>query len=223
MSNFDEYASDYSKKMRQTLSIALTSEEYQAEYKSNLIKRYASRRRKISKILDFGCGVGLSVPSLQKNFPGSEIFLTDVSEVSLSVAREKFSTVTTLKPDLLIEDKFDVIFLSTVLHHITASERVGVIRRLRSRLSENGCLFIVEHNTHNPLTLRIVANCDMDHDAELISIRDLKRLLTAECSLKIADSGFCSFFPQPLKALAKIDRVLKPLPLGGQYFIMAVA
>ena len=84
MSNFDEYASDYSKKMRQTLSVALTSEEYQAEYKSNLIKRYASRRRKISKILDFGCGVGLSVPSLQKNFPDSEIFLTDVSEVSLT-------------------------------------------------------------------------------------------------------------------------------------------
>ena len=222
MSDFDRYALDYEKRMHQTLSIARTSEEYQAEYKSKLIKRYAFRHRKISKILDFGCGIGLSVPSLQKTFPEAKIFLTDTSEVSLNIARQKFSDVTILKSELDTDEKFDVIFLSTVLHHITAADRVKIFERLRSRLSENGCIFIVEHNTYNPLTLKIVASCDMDDDAELISIRDLKRLLTTECSLKVADSGFCSFFPQPLKFLAKTDRVLKPLPLGGQYFIVAV-
>ena len=222
MSDFDKYALDYEKRMHKTLSIALTSEEYQADYKSKLIKRYASRNRKISKVLDFGCGIGLAVPSLQEIFSEAQIYLTDASEVSLTIARQKFPDATILKPDLETDEKFDVIFLSTVLHHITASDRVEIIEKLRSRLSENGCIFIVEHNTYNPLTLKIVANCDMDHDAELISIRDLKRLLTTECSLKVADSGFCSFFPQPLKLLAKIDRALKPLPLGGQYFIVAV-
>ena len=223
MSNFDEYASDYEKRMRQTLSVALTSEEYQAEYKSKLIKRYASRHRKISKILDFGCGVGLSVPSLRTTFPEASIFLTDVSQVSLNIASKKYPELTILEPELDTDQKFDVIFLSTVLHHITARDRVEVIEKLKSKLSEDGCVFIVEHNTYNPLTLRIVANCDMDHDAELVSITDLKRLLTTQCSLKIADSGFCSFFPQPLKVLAKADRVFKYLPLGGQYFIVAVA
>ncbi|MFM8452973.1 MAG: class I SAM-dependent methyltransferase, partial [Acidimicrobiaceae bacterium] len=86
MSNFDDYASDYEERMRQTLSIALTSEEYQAEYKSKLIKRYASKERKILKILDYGCGVGLSVPSLKAAFPESQIFLTDVSQVSRKIA-----------------------------------------------------------------------------------------------------------------------------------------
>ena len=222
MSDFDRYASDYKKRMNQTLSIALTSEEYQADYKSKLIKRYASRNREISKILDFGCGIGLSVPSLQKTFPEAKIFLTDTSELSLNIARQKFSDVTILKPELDTDEKFDVIFLSTVLHHVTASARVEIFERLRFGLSENGCIFIVEHNTYNPLTLKIVSSCDMDHDAELISIKDLKRLLTTECSLKVADSGFCSFFPPPLKFLATIDRAFKPLPLGGQYFIVAV-
>jgi 2-polyprenyl-3-methyl-5-hydroxy-6-metoxy-1,4-benzoquinol methylase len=223
VSNFDDYASDYEERMHQTLSIALTSEEYQAEYKSKLIQRYASSQRKILNILDFGCGVGLSVPSLKAVFPKSQIFLTDVSQVSLNVAKKKHPDVTVLSPDLKTDQRFDVIFLSTVLHHITAKDRVEVIQKLKSRLSENGCIFIVEHNTYNPLTLKIVANCEMDQDAELISIKDLKRLLTSACSLRIADSGFCSFFPQPLKALAKADRAMKYLPLGGQYFIVAVA
>ena len=223
MSDFDDYALDYEKRMHQTLSFALTSEQYQAEYKSKLIKRYASRSRKISKILDFGCGVGLSVPSLQENFPEAKIFLTDVSEVSLNVVRQKFDAVTILKAELETDEKFDVIFMSTVLHHITAKDRFKIIEKLKLRLSNDGCIFIVEHNTYNPLTLKIVADCDMDHDAELVSIRDLKRFLTNECSLKVVDSGFCSFFPQPLKALAKIDRVLRRVPLGGQYFMVAVA
>ena len=222
MSNFDDYASDYEERMRQTLSIALTSEDYQAEYKSKLVKRYASKERKILRILDYGCGVGLSVPSLKAMFPEAKIFLTDVSQVSLNIANKNHPDLTVLSSDLGTDQRFDVIFLSTVLHHITARDRVEVIQRLKSKLSENGCIFIVEHNTYNPLTLKIVANCDMDHDAELISIKDLKRLLTSECSLKIADSGFCSFFPQPLKALAKADRMFKRLPIGGQYFVVAV-
>ena len=222
MSNFDDYASDYEERMRQTLSIALTSEEYQAEYKSKLIKRYASKKRKILKILDYGCGVGLSVSSLKETFPEAKIYLTDVSQVSLEIVSKNHPELTVLSPELEIDQKFDVIFLSTVLHHITARDRVEVIERLASKLSENGCIFIVEHNTYNPLTLKIVANCDMDHDAELISIKDLKRLLTSKCSLKIMDSGYCSFFPQPLKVLAKADRIFKRLPLGGQYFVVAV-
>ena len=110
MSNFDDYASDYEERMRQTLSIALTSEEYQAEYKSKLIKRYASKKRKILKILDYGCGVGLSVPSLKETFPEAKIYLTDVSQVSLEIVSKNHPELTVLSPELEIDQKFDVIF-----------------------------------------------------------------------------------------------------------------
>jgi len=129
--------------------------------------------------------------------------------------------VTVLDSSLKDCGEFDVIFLSTVIHHITASERIGIFNRLRGKLRENGCLFIVEHNTYNPLTRKIVANCEMDADAELISIHELRRLLEESCQFRIADSGFCSFFPEPLKALARLDGLLKRIPLGGQYFVIA--
>jgi trans-aconitate methyltransferase len=138
MSNFDDFASDYEERMRQTLSLALTSEEYQAEYKSKLIQRYASKKRKILNVLDYGCGVGLSVPSLKATFPTSEIYLTDVSKVSLEIASQNHPDLTVLSPELDIDQKFDVIFLSTVLHHITARDRVDVFAKLKSKLSENG-------------------------------------------------------------------------------------
>jgi len=66
--------------MQETLAVTFTSEEYQARYKSGLIKRYLARNRKIESILDFGCGIGLSVPSLKELFPEAKLFLTDVSE-----------------------------------------------------------------------------------------------------------------------------------------------
>ena len=110
MSNFDDYASDYEERMRQTLSIALTSEEYQAEYKSKLVKRYASKERKILRILDYGCGVGLSVPSLKAMFPEAKIFLTDVSQVSLNIANKNHPDLTVLSSDLGTDQRFDVIF-----------------------------------------------------------------------------------------------------------------
>ncbi len=209
--------------MRKTLAVTLTSEEYQAAYKTELIKRYATRNHidHVSKILDFGCGVGLSIPSIQKIFKGSQIFATDTSKVSLQILHQKFPSISVISPDLETDERFDVIYLSTVLHHVTASERVPLLNKLKSLLSKNGCLFIVEHNTYNPLTLRIVANCEMDHDAELISIRALRDLLTRDCSLKIIESGFCSFFPQPLRKLAKFDRIFSALPLGGQYYMVA--
>ena len=221
MSEFDQFADDYERRMQETLAVTFTSEEYQARYKSGLIKRYLARNRKIESILDFGCGIGLSVPSLKELFPEAKLFLTDVSEASLDVARKNHSGVTVLDSSLKDCGEFDVIFLSTVVHHITASERVEIFNRLREKLSEKGCLFIVEHNTYNPLTRKIVANCEMDADAELISIRELRRLLEESCQFRIADSGFCSFFPEPLKALARLDGLLKRIPLGGQYFVIA--
>ena len=111
--------------------------------------------------------------------------------------------------------------MSTVLHHVTGSTRVEILKNLLANLKPDGRLVVIEHNTYNPLTRRIVSNCPMDVDAELISMRDIKKLLGADCGFKIRETGYCSFFPEPLKVLAKLDRVLKKIPIGGQYFVVA--
>jgi 2-polyprenyl-3-methyl-5-hydroxy-6-metoxy-1,4-benzoquinol methylase len=227
MSEFDKFAENYNESLRNSLALTRTSDKYQAEYKVRLLKsllfRGAAKTRDGTglNVLDFGCGVGLSLPYLLEQFSGSKIYATDVSEVSLDIVRAELPQVTIVGSALNAVEKFDVIFMSTVLHHITSSARVEILENLRANLKPDGCLVVIEHNTYNPLTRRIVSNCPMDVDAELISMRDIKKLLSADCGFKIRETGYCSFFPEPLKALTKLDPILKKIPLGGQYFVVA--
>jgi len=227
MSEFDKFAENYNESLRNSLALTRTSDKYQAEYKvrllKNLLVRGAAESRSAAQlnVLDFGCGVGLSLPYLLEQFSGSKIFATDVSEVSLDIVRAELPHVTIVDSALNAAEKFDVILMSTVLHHITGSTRVEILENLRANLKPDGCLVVIEHNTYNPLTRRIVSNCPMDVDAELISMRDIKKLLSTDCGFKIRETGYCSFFPEPLKALTKLDPILKKIPLGGQYFVVA--
>ncbi len=227
MSEFDKFAENYNESLRNSLALTRTSDKYQAEYKVRLLKNRLVRGVVKTRggtglnILDFGCGVGLSLPYLLEQFSGSKIYATDVSEVSLDVVRAELPQVTIVDSALNAVEKFDVILMSTVLHHITSSARVEILENLRANLKPDGCLVVIEHNTYNPLTRRIVSNCPMDVDAELISMRDIKKLLSADCGFKIRETGYCSFFPEPLKALTKLDPILKKIPLGGQYFVVA--
>ena len=227
MSEFDKFAENYNESLRNSLALTRTSDKYQAEYKvrllKNLLVRGAAESRSAAQlnVLDFGCGVGLSLPYLLEQFSGSKIFATDVSEVSLDIVRAELPQVTIVDSALNAAEKFDVILISTVLHHITGSTRVEILENLRANLKPDGCLVVIEHNTYNPLTRRIVSNCPMDVDAELISMRDIKKLLSTDCGFKIRETGYCSFFPEPLKALTKLDPILKKIPLGGQYFVVA--
>ncbi len=227
MSEFDKFAENYNGSLRNSLALTRTSDKYQAEYKVRLLKsllfRGAAKSRSGAQlnVLDFGCGVGLSLPFLLEQFSGSKIYATDVSEVSLDIVRAELPQVTIVDSALNAVEKFDVILMSTVLHHITSSTRVEILENLRANLKPDGCLVVIEHNTYNPLTRRIVSNCPMDVDAELISMREIKKLLSADCGFKIRETGYCSFFPEPLKALTKLDPILKKIPLGGQYFVVA--
>ena len=221
MSEFYKFAENYHESLRKSLAVTRTSDEYQAEYKVRLLKNRLAQGVSGLNVLDFGCGVGLSLPYLLEQFSGSNIFATDVSEVSLDMVRARFPQVTIVGSALNTIEKFDLIFMSTVLHHITSSARVEILKKLRANLKPDGRLVVIEHNTYNPFTRLIVSNCPMDADAELISMRDIKKLLGASCGFKIRETGYCSFFPEPLKVLAKLDRVLKKIPLGGQYFVVA--
>jgi len=69
-SDFDEYAKNYSNVLKSSIPKYLNEEQYFFEYKIGLISKKLNTK-KISKILDFGCGAGLSIPFLRKYFPGA--------------------------------------------------------------------------------------------------------------------------------------------------------
>ena len=59
---------------------------------------------------------------LYKYFPGSNLFAYDNSEKSLSYVKSQLPSINCLD-NLNIETKFDLIFVSNVIHHVKSSDR----------------------------------------------------------------------------------------------------
>jgi 2-polyprenyl-3-methyl-5-hydroxy-6-metoxy-1,4-benzoquinol methylase len=171
-------------------------------------------------ILDFGCGIGLSLPYLKRYFPKAQLYATDLSEKSLAHVREHFADVSVLLDTEVDGNKFDMVFVSSVFHHVPVEQRESVAKRLAALLSGRGRLFVFEHNPLNPVTRRMVATCPFDADAVLVKLKDMRRLLGEVAGLQLAGAGYCLFFPQALRRLRPLESMLRGIPLGGQYFVI---
>ena len=177
------------------------------------------------KILDFGAGIGNSVPYVRKHIPGAELTCLDLSQRSLDVAARRFPNQADYlhfdgKNIPVANDYFDIAYAMCVFHHIEHINHVAILRELNRVIKPGGSLFIFEHNPYNPLTVRIVNNCEFDENAELIHGADMRRRVLA-ASFSGAKLQYRIFFPHVLRALRPLERVLAWLPLGGQYFVRA--
>ena len=98
--------------------------DYIQEYKILDLKSEAEKYFDINsnlKILDFGCGIGLSIPYLRKHFKNSVIYGCDYSEKSIEKCIDKNKTIDNLYVlnsngiDVPFEEKFDIIFIANVI------------------------------------------------------------------------------------------------------------
>ena len=212
--NFDNYADNYNEHINKSFGSLENNLDYYHIKKSEILKMELGYQPK--KILDLGCGVGTMLKLLSKQFPDSIFYAQDESPKSMDYIKKNHPNVNCLS-DLNTEEKFDLIFLSNVIHHVKSSERDDLFKKIHSLLNPEGKLFIFEHNPYNPLTLKLVANCEFDADAELIKKKDLIKICKRN-NLKIFKSGYIHFFPSKLGFLFKIENYLKWLFLGAQYF-----
>ncbi len=227
---FDKFADEYHAALSAGIAVSGEAPEYFSEYKVADIARHwrprAQPRTAPLKLLDFGAGVGNSVPYVRKYFPGSKLTCLDLSQRSLTVAAKRFPAAA----DYVHFDgahipfepgQFDIAYAMVVFHHIPHEDHLALFKQLHRVLRPGGNLFIFEHNPYNPLTVRVVNDCAFDENAKLINGRALRG--------NILRAGFCSartryrvFFPHGLRALRVLERALTWLPLGGQYFVQAV-
>lgn len=218
--DFDEYVETYESLLGSQLSFFQKDVSYFSEYKirltADLIPNLTPRN-----ILDFGCGIGLSIPYIRKHFPESSIFATDISSRSLRHVEKKFPYVFVLPGDGLKENMYDLIFVNVVFHHIPPEIRSQVINRLSSLLKDGGRLVVFEHNPYNPVTRHMVSICPYDEDAILIPLNGMKRLVAVQRNMEVDRYGYCLFFPKALVFLRFVEKYLRWLPLGGQYFFVA--
>jgi ubiquinone/menaquinone biosynthesis C-methylase UbiE len=176
--------------------------------------------------LDFGAGIGTSVPFVQKYLPGARLTCLDVSTKSIEIGKSRFHGEAafvqfdgTKVP--FSEASFDIVFAACVFHHIDHDEHSALLVELRRVLSPGGMLFVFEHNPYNPLTVKTVRNCPFDENARLIPAPDMCRRISA--------AGFSGmriryriFFPRGLRALRVLEKKITWLPLGAQYYALAV-
>ncbi|MBT4483247.1 MAG: class I SAM-dependent methyltransferase [Candidatus Latescibacteria bacterium] len=220
--SFDDYAGSYEDILKKQLSFFCNDVNYFAKYKVNIVKSSISSCPK--KILEYGCGIGRNLPFLRDAFPSAELYACDISKESLVVAAENNKSVKYFhcKTGKSVYDHtFDLVFIANVFHHIPPGSRKETTREIKKMIADNGMLFIFEQNPFNPVTRYMVKTCPFDSDAELISLRKMKKLLLEE-DFVIDMTRYTLFFPSFLKKLTFLEQKIGWLPFGGQYYVKAL-
>jgi len=221
--DFDDFAAEYTEILDDHLRFFGEESGYFAEVKVRTTRDLVCPAPQ--RILEYGCGTGMSLIWLAALFPGAELSGCDISEKSLRVAATRIPGV-----DLFVSGKegdmdrkpFDLVFVAGVFHHVAPAERGQVLADIRRRMALGGNLVIFEHNPYNPVTRRLVSTCSFDRDAMLLPPRELRALL-AGAGLEVRSLRYTLFFPAFLRRLRCLEKSMGFLPLGGQYCIHATS
>ena len=88
---FDRFADAYDDQHRENVAVTGESPEYFAEYKIRQLREIVDREQiGVSRICDFGSGIGNSVPFFRKYFPDAALTSSDVSERSLTLGKQRY-------------------------------------------------------------------------------------------------------------------------------------
>lgn len=222
---FDSLADHYHAQHSINIAVSGESPEYFSEYKiADLANLSAEKPFPHNHILDFGCGIGNSVPYFRKYFPTSEICCSDVSSRSIEIAKYRnpgSESYVLIREDIpLPTNSQDVIFSACVFHHIPHEKHHYWLSELH-RVARPGALIVIyEHNPLNPLTVHAVNTCPLDVNAHLIRARTMRRR-ALQSGWNNAKIDYRVFFPSALKSLRPLERHLSWLGLGAQYRLTA--
>jgi SAM-dependent methyltransferase len=227
---FDKFADEYYASLVAGIAISGESPEYFSEYKIADIAREC-RQQSISqdgsvRVLDFGAGIGNSVPYVRQHFASAQLTCLDLSQRSLEVAEKRFAgQAEYVRFDGLsipfADDHFDIAYAMCVFHHIDHADHMALLQELSRVVKPGGSLFIFEHNPFNPLTVRVVNTCPFDENAHLIRGAEMKRRMLCG-GFASATTRYRVFFPHFLRGLRPMESALAWLPLGGQYYVRAI-
>jgi SAM-dependent methyltransferase len=229
VAEFDSYAHDYEALHGESVRASGFPASHFDEYKIKEVARQLARlglRDRAIKFLNFGCGIGKSERYVRAYLPRAHVYGVDVSSKSIEAARgrnrdlENVSFAVFDGERIPFDAEFDVAFVANVFHHVPRADHVRTLRALRGALKDGGLLFLFEHNPLNPLTRKTVRDCPFDEGAVLLEPRYARRILR-EAGFAGSTVNFTLFFPAALARLAPLEKYLRKLPLGAQYYFVA--
>lgn len=226
---FDRYADRYTDLHSASIKASGEEPSYFSRYKAQyMATRLGSEKANRSvDVLDFGCGIGNSIPHLREAFPHARLYGVDPSGESVELAERTHSDKArfqTNADDLLPYDaqSFDLVQVACVFHHIPPEQRQHWMREIHRVLKPGGDMFLFEHNVLNPLTIKAVHDCPFDEDAILLP-RSESLDLVRTAGFTCARARYIVFFPAVLAALRPLEPWFGFIPFGAQYAVRATA
>ncbi len=229
---FDNFADDYNELLQKSISASGYEASYFDEHKIRTVfDDYVADqtiKTKNIQIMNFGCGVGKSERFINCYFPDCSICSVDISEKSITVAKEKnkqftniqFITFHDVQELASLNQRFDIIFVANVFHHIPEELHIKTLKQLRMLLSSKGYLYVFEHNPKNPLTRKVFKTCEFDVGCKMIK-PSLFMQMCSEAGYSLVNKKYVLFFPKAFSFLGAIEKYLKWCPWGAQYYVKA--
>lgn len=225
---FDRYAHAYTDLVRTGIRASGEEPAFFAAMKARWMARWLGPKAAATPLalLDFGCGVGNSIPHLREAFPAARLHGVDPSGESVRLAADthpyaSFSVSGEASTSLAAEG-FDVVQVACVFHHIRPPQRLAWMQELRRVMKPGAHLFVFEHNVLNPLTVWAVKRSPVDEDAVLLPRRELLDLARHAGFSEIA-ARYIVFFPHALARLRPLEPWMGWIPFGAQYVVHAIA
>lgn len=226
-SQFDTYAASYEDAVNQSLAFVGMKVDYftrvKAAYVIDLLHEHFGGTSGLS-LLDIGCGVGNFHPLLGPHV--ASLTGVDLSGECLRQAESRNPGVSYRHYDgrrLPFADAgFDAAITVCVMHHVHPEQWRGFVAEMKRVVRPGGLAVVFEHNPLNPLTRRVVSNCEFDADAVLLGRRELRGLV-AEAGFREVRSRAILSIPSSGRLTRRIDLALGLLSLGAQYYVRGVA
>jgi SAM-dependent methyltransferase len=225
MTNFDAYAASYDETLSAALAVSGESKEYFARGRIDFLKDCLRELPavRVSSILDFGCGVGADIPLLRKTLAAERIIGVDISAECLDVARRRCPPPSefSLSHEYTPHGDMDLAFCNGVFHHIVPTARAEALQLIARSLRAGGIFSFWENNPWNPGARYVMARCEFDRDAIVISAREAVTMIRA-AGLRVLGVRFLFVFPRVLRLFRWSERHLTRIPLGAQYQVLSV-
>ena len=223
--DYDLYRDRYRAELDRAVSFSGATHEVFSRAKAHELLRLARRHLGDPAgidALDVGCGIGLTDRHLAGRF--RSLTGTDVSPGVLETAAAENPGVNYQLGErgrLPFHDHtFDLVFAVCVVQVVPPPERPQFVAELARVTRPNGLAVVFEHNPYNPLTQLVVRRCEFGKDARMLAHGEASRLLR-ENGLEPIDSGFLLLLPSRRERALALERALRRLPIGAQYYVAA--
>ncbi len=221
---FDEYSSAYEEALEQGISVSGENSIYFAKGRILWLKKILKRLGfSCQSVLDFGCGVGNSLPLLNDILPCPVVAGVDVSSQSIAQARMRFQDrgfILSTTDQWQMREPMDMAFCNGVFHHIPVADRAQCASWVHDRLRPGGLFALFENNPLNPGTRYIMSRIPFDRDAVTLMPWTTRALLRS-AGFEIVRTDYLFFFPKLLAFMRSLEPALHRLPLGAQYLVLA--